>query len=71
MNKVFEVIEARNIFRIPYKDIKILIHRDSYVHTLIKLNNGLSKLLIHEPSMKIPIFNAIYSTSNSKILKFL
>ena len=69
MNKVFEVIEARNIFRIPYKDIKILIHPDSYVHTLIKLNNGLSKLLIHEPSMKIPIFNAIYSTSNSKILK--
>ncbi len=69
MNKVFEVIEARNLFKIPYKDIKILIHPYSYVHALIKFNNGLSKLLIHETSMKIPIFNSIYSNLTQKKLK--
>ena len=67
MNKVFEVIEARNIFQIPYDKIKILIHPSSYVHALIKFNNGLSELIIHDTSMEIPIFNTLYSNSN-KIL---
>ena len=69
MNKVFEVIEARNIFKVPYKNIKILIHPSSYVHALVKLNNGLTKLLIHETSMKIPIFNALYHNFKKKNFK--
>ena len=60
MNKLFEVIEAKKIFNIPYKKIKILIHPKSYVHALIKFNNGITKILIHEPSMKIPIHNSLY-----------
>tara|TARA_B100000989_G_scaffold86363_1_gene62026 strand:+ start:2365 stop:3528 length:1164 start_codon:yes stop_codon:yes gene_type:complete len=60
MNKVFEVIEARNIFNINYEKISILTHPKSYVHTIIKFKNGLSKILIHEPDMKIPIYNSIY-----------
>ena len=69
MNKLFEVIEAKNIFEIPYKNIKILIHPDSYVHALIKFSNGLTKLLIHETSMKIPIFNTIYFKNDHKKFK--
>ena len=60
MNKVFEVIEAKNIFNIDYKNISILTHPKSYVHAIIKFKNGLSKFLIHEPDMKIPIYNSIY-----------
>ncbi len=60
MNKVFEVIEAKNIFNINYKNISILTHPKSYVHAIIKFKNGLSKFLIHEPDMKIPIYNSIY-----------
>ena len=60
MNKVFEVIEAKNIFNIDYKNISILTHPKSYVHAIIKFKNGLTKLLIHEPDMKIPIYNSIY-----------
>ena len=67
MNKVFEIIEAKNIFKIPYKDLKILIHPKSYVHAIIKLNNGLTKFLAHDASMKIPIFNALNSDKNKKI----
>ena len=60
MNKVFEVIEAKNIFNISYKKISILTHPKSYVHAIVKFKNGLSKFLIHEPDMKIPIYNSIF-----------
>ena len=67
MNKVFEVIEAKNIFNIPYEKIKILVHEKSYVHALIKFNNGLIKIIAHDTNMKIPIFNTLYFNSNKKI----
>jgi 1-deoxy-D-xylulose-5-phosphate reductoisomerase len=67
MNKVFEVIEAKNIFNIKYSNIKILIHPKSYVHTILKFSNGLIKILIHDPNMKIPIFNSLYFNHDKKI----
>jgi 1-deoxy-D-xylulose-5-phosphate reductoisomerase len=67
MNKVFEVIEAKNIFDIGYDKISILTHPKSYVHTIIKFKNGLSKFLIHEPDMTIPIYNSIYFEKNKNI----
>ena len=68
MNKVFEVIEAKNIFNLDYNKISILTHPKSYLHAIIKFKNGLTKLLLHDPDMKIPIYNSIYS-SNVKSLK--
>jgi len=68
INKVFEVIEAKNIFNISYKQIKILIHPSSYVHALIKLNNGITKIIIHDTNMKIPIFNSLYLNNSKKLL---
>ena len=65
MNKLFEVIEAKKIFNIPYKKIKILIHPKSYIHAIIKFNSGIIKILAHEPNMKIPIYNSIYFNQNS------
>ena len=67
MNKVFEVIEAKNIFNIDYNKISILTHPKSYVHTMIKFKNGLSKILIHEPDMKIPIYNSVYYKKNKSL----
>ena len=64
MNKVFEIIEAKKIFNISYKKLSILIHPKSYVHAIIKLKNGLTKIIVHDTSMKIPIFNSLYSSSN-------
>jgi 1-deoxy-D-xylulose-5-phosphate reductoisomerase len=61
MNKVFEVIEAKNIFNIPYKKISILTHPKSYIHAIIKFKNGLTKILAHDPDMQIPIFNSLHS----------
>ena len=67
MNKVFEIIEAKNIFNLNYNDLSILTHPQSFVHTIIKFKNGLIKIIAHKTSMEIPIFNTLYS--NSKILK--
>ncbi len=64
MNKVFEVIEARNIFDIEYKKIFILTHPKSYIHAIIRFNNGLIKMLIHEADMKIPIHNSIFNNQS-------
>ena len=66
MNKVFEVIEAKNIFNISYDKISILTHPNSYIHAIVKFKNGLSKFLIHEPDMKIPIYNSIFQSVNKK-----
>ena len=60
MNKVFEVIEAKNIFNLSYKKISILTHPKSYIHTIIKFENGINKILAHDPDMKIPIYNSLY-----------
>tara|TARA_A100001011_G_scaffold327261_1_gene351294 strand:- start:49 stop:1209 length:1161 start_codon:yes stop_codon:yes gene_type:complete len=67
MNKVFEVIEAKNIFNISYNCISVLTHPKSYVHSIVKFNNGLTKILIHEPDMKIPIHNSLYNFDKKKL----
>ena len=68
MNKVFEIIEARKIFNINYKKLNILIHSKSYVHAVIKFSNGLTKILVHDTNMTIPIFNSIYNDFKKKII---
>ena len=60
MNKVFEVIEAKNIFDIPLYKLKILIHPKSYIHAIICFDNGMIKIIAHDTTMEIPIFNSIY-----------
>ena len=67
INKVYEVIEAKNIFDIPYKKIEIIVHPKSYAHCLLKFDNGLLKIIFHETTMKIPIFNTLYFNTNKKI----
>ena len=67
INKVYEVIESKNIFNIPYDKIKILMHPKSYIHAFIKFNNGLIKIIAHDTTMKIPIFNTLYLNSNRKL----
>ena len=67
MNKIFEIIEAQKIFNLDIKKFKILIHPNSYIHSIVKFNIGLIKILAHDTDMKIPIINSIYN--NNKIIK--
>ena len=67
INKVYEVIEAKNIFNIDYNKIEILVHPKSYVHAILKFNNGLTKMIIHDTTMKIPIYNTLFFNNDKKI----
>ena len=67
MNKVFEIIEAQKIFNLNYDQLKIIVHPKSYLHALVKFNNGLIKILIHDTNMKIPIFNSLYTNTKKTI----
>jgi 1-deoxy-D-xylulose-5-phosphate reductoisomerase len=65
MNKVFEVIEACKLFKFDKKKYKIMIHPQSYVHSIIRFKNGLIKMILYNTDMKIPISNTIYQNENS------
>ena len=67
MNKVFEVIEAKNIFKTSYKKIDILIHPKSYVHALVQFKNGISKIVLHDTDMMIPIYNTIFNDKKKRL----
>ena len=64
MNKVFEVIEACKIFKFHKNKYRIMIHPQSYVHSIIRFKNGLIKMILFNTDMKIPISNTIYGKKN-------
>ena len=67
INKIYEVIEAKNIFNSSYKKIEILIHPNSYVHAILKFDTGITKIIAHDTTMRVPIFNTLYSDDNKKL----
>ena len=67
MNKVFEIIEAKKIFNLTYDQLGILIHPKSYIHSIIKFNDGMIKIIAHDTTMEIPIFNSIYYDTKKNI----
>jgi 1-deoxy-D-xylulose-5-phosphate reductoisomerase len=79
MNKVFEIMEAKKIFNLKYESLNILVHPSSYVHAIVKFNDGMLKIIAHDTNMKIPIFNSLYNSQkkiktdelNLKKLNFL
>ena len=60
MNKVFEIIEAYKLFKFDKEKYKIMIHPQSYVHSIIRFKNGLIKMILYNSDMKIPISNILY-----------
>ena len=64
MNKVFEVIEACRIFKFDKNKYRVVIHPQSYVHSIIRFKSGLIKMILYDTDMKIPISNTLYGTKN-------
>lgn len=60
MNKGLEVIEAKWFFNIPVNKIEIIIHPQSYVHSMIQFTDGTILAQISEHDMKIPIQYALF-----------
>ena len=60
MNKGFEVIEAKVLFDFPLEKTKISMHKESYVHSYVKLKNGMFVADVSKPDMHVPIEYALY-----------
>ena len=60
INKIFEIIEARNLFNLSLNKLSILVHPKSYIHAIIIFNDGMIKIIAHDTTMEIPIFNSLY-----------
>jgi len=60
MNKGLEVIEAKWFFNIPANKIEIVIHPQSYVHSMVQFVDGTILAQIGEHDMKIPIQYALF-----------
>jgi len=60
MNKIFELIEAKNIFKLNVNIFKIIIHPKSYIHAIVQFKSGLIKFLAHDTNMEIPIMNSLF-----------
>lgn len=59
MNKGLEVIEARWLFDMEYDKIKILLHRESIVHSLVQFVDGTMKASLGASDMREPIQYAL------------
>ena len=55
MNKGLEVIEARWLFAVPLEQIRVLIHPQSIVHSLVRYRDGSVIAQMGQPDMRTPI----------------
>lgn len=60
MNKGLEVIEAHHLFALSYDQIEVVVHPQSVVHAMVRLEDG--SVLTHcgPPDMRIPIAHALH-----------
>lgn len=59
VNKAFEVIEARWLYRLPYSKIGAVIHPQSVVHSFVEFVDGSYKAQLGLPDMRLPIQYAL------------
>ena len=59
MNKGLEVIEAHWLFNMPFDNIKVLIHPQSIIHSMVEFMDGSIKALLSYPDMRLPIQYAL------------
>ena len=59
MNKGFEVLEARWLFDIPVRDIEVVVHPESVVHSLVTFADGSTMAQLCPPDMRVPIQYAL------------
>ena len=59
MNKGFEILEARWLFDVPVKDIEVVVHPESIIHSLVTFTDGSTMAQLCPPDMRVPIQYAL------------
>ena len=60
MNKGFEILETHYLFDIPLEKIKVIIHPECIIHSMIEFTDGVIKAQLSIPDMRIPIQYALF-----------
>ena len=59
MNKGLEVIEAHELFGVPYDRIEVVVHPQSVVHSMAEFSDGSTIAQLSMPDMRLPIGYAL------------
>jgi 1-deoxy-D-xylulose-5-phosphate reductoisomerase len=59
-NKGLEVIEAARLFNCSTEKIKVAVHPQSIVHSMIRMKDGAVYAQLSRPDMRLPIHKALY-----------
>ena len=59
MNKGLELIEARWLFGVKPKDIEVVIHPQSVIHSMVQFSDGCVMAQLSQPDMRLPIQYAL------------
>jgi 1-deoxy-D-xylulose-5-phosphate reductoisomerase len=59
MNKGLEVIEAHHLFDLDYDDIRVVVHPQSCIHSMVEFSDGSVKAHLGATDMRVPIQYAI------------
>jgi len=59
MNKGLEVIEAHELFDVPYDQIEVVVHPQSIVHSMVEFTDGATIAQLSLPDMRLPIGYAL------------
>ncbi|WP_409294347.1 1-deoxy-D-xylulose-5-phosphate reductoisomerase [Peribacillus sp. SCS-26] len=59
MNKGLEVIEAHWLYDMPYDKIKVLLHRESIIHSMVEFHDSSIIAQLGTPDMRVPIQYAL------------
>jgi 1-deoxy-D-xylulose-5-phosphate reductoisomerase len=59
VNKALEVIEAHELFAVPYDDIEVMVHPQSVIHSLVEFVDGSTLAQASPPDMRLPISLAL------------
>ena len=59
MNKGLELIEARWLFNVDPKDIEVVIHPQSIIHSMVQFSDGCVMAQLSQPDMRLPIQYAL------------
>src|SRR5579864_1364274 len=71
MNKGFEVIEACRLFNMPPERVKVVVHPQSTIHSLVEFNDGSILAQLSVTDMRLPILYALtYPERISSDLRF-
>ncbi len=55
MNKGLEVIEAHWLFEVPVEKVRVMIHPQSIIHSMVAFHDGSYKAQLGMPDMRVPI----------------